>query len=128
MTNKRLNSLVQEIIDEDPELKENLKQLNPRVKLARALIQIRRFANLTQLQVAEAMGKDQPFVSRMESATGPFPDASSISAYAHACHSGFGLVFVPDDHMLAVSMSDEQDEQAFSDAMAKHNIEKTCAV
>ncbi|MEW8141733.1 MAG: helix-turn-helix transcriptional regulator [Candidatus Thiodiazotropha endolucinida] len=123
MANKSLKSLAQEIVDEDLELKENLKRSNPRIELARALIHIRRSARKTQQQVAEAMGTDQPFVSRMESAAGPFPDASSISAYANACHSGFGLLFVLDKKVFAVSMGDEQDEQAFSDAMALHNIE-----
>jgi transcriptional regulator with XRE-family HTH domain len=122
MANKSLKSIVKDIVDEDPKLKENLRSLNPRIELAKALIYIRRSAGMTQQQVAEAMKKDQPFVSRMESVSGPFPDITSISLYAHACHSGFGLVFVPDNNVLAVSMSGEHNKQAFSDAMATHNI------
>jgi transcriptional regulator with XRE-family HTH domain len=123
MTNKSLKSLMQEIVDDDPNLKENLKHLKPRVELARALIHIRRTAGLTRQQVAEVMDRDQSFVSRMESATGEFPNISSISAYAHACHSGFGLLFVQDIKAISVSMSDEKNEQAFSKAMALHDID-----
>ncbi|MCW4256352.1 MAG: helix-turn-helix domain-containing protein [Candidatus Thiodiazotropha taylori] len=124
MAKNSLKSLMKEMFDENIKFKENLKRLNPRVELARVLIYIRHSARMTQQQVAEAMGTDQPFVSRMESAAGPFPDASSISAYAHACHSGFGLVFVSNNRVIAVSMCTGQHEKVFSEAMALHNIEK----
>lgn len=107
MTQKSLKSLMQEIVDEDPKLKEDLKHLNPRVELARALIHIRRTAGMTRQQVAEVMDCDESLVTRMESATGEFPTVSIFSAYAHTCHSGFGLLFVADNNVLKVSMSDK---------------------
>lgn len=66
-------------------LDQRIRENTHRANLAMALARIRRVANLTQQAVAKAIGKDQAFVSRMESVTGPEPTADSIDAYVHAC-------------------------------------------
>ena len=125
MNSNSMKSIVDTIVNEDPGLKNKLKQMQPRIDLAKALYQLRRQANLTQKQVAKAMDKEQSFVSRMESVTGPFPDSNSISSYAHACHATMGYVFVSPNQeveVLSVPMGVESDRDVFSNVMELHNI------
>jgi transcriptional regulator with XRE-family HTH domain len=126
---KDLKSMLDEIVGDDPQFAEEMKQRQPRIDLAMVLVDLRRSADMTQKQVATIMGKDQSFISKMESASGPIPDAKSIAAYSHACKAGFGYIFVPPKHpegssadIFAISMNVDPEEEAFSEALAEHNI------
>lgn len=68
-----------------PEFEQRWRETKERRDLSWSLVQMRRSAGLTQNQLAKAMGKDQAFVSRMESATGPMPKAQHIALYAKNC-------------------------------------------
>ena len=126
---KGLKSMLDEIVGDDPQFAEEIKQRQPRIDLAMVLVGLRRGAEMTQKQVATIMGKDQSFISKMESASGPIPDAKSIAAYSRACNAGFGYIFVPPKHpqgsnddIFAISMNVDSEEEAFSEALAEHNI------
>ena len=122
----------QDIVNRKPALKAALKAAEPRIRLAIALTSLRRAAGLTQTQLAAKMGKDQAFVSKMESGSGPTPDTKSIAAFAYACNSGIGLVFTPHAHHLenaaitdafAISMNEESEvSKKFEEVMLKHNV------
>jgi ribosome-binding protein aMBF1 (putative translation factor) len=79
----------------DPEFRREYEALEPAYQLARALIEARSRAGLTQAQVAERMGTTQSVVSRMESGH-HLPSMSRILAYAKATHSYPKLVLVKD--------------------------------
>lgn len=128
-SNKDLKSMLDEIVGDDLQFAEEIKQRQSRIDLAMALVELRRGAEMTQKQVATIMGKDQSFISKMESASGPIPDAKSIAAFAHACNAGFGYIFVPlkhpegsNDDIFAISMNVDPEEELFSEALAEHNI------
>jgi len=53
-------------------------------RLAASLVNMREEAGLSQKELAKTMGKDQAFVSRMESAT-QHPKGANIDLYARAC-------------------------------------------
>lgn len=123
MTAKTMKSVMEELRQKSPELDQRLHASQQRRELALTLHGLRVKAGLTQKDVATLMGKDQAHVSRMESATGPFPDATSIVAYAHACKSSAGYVFVTPGEVLAVPLGDEEDSAAMEAAMHAHNID-----
>ena len=68
-----------------PEFEARWHETAERRELARSLIGMRRAKGLTQKELAQLMGKDQAFVSRMESATAPLPKAQHIALYARHC-------------------------------------------
>jgi len=127
MAVKSMKSVMHKIRQETPELDQRLHAARRREKLALALHGLRVNANLTQNQVAERMGKDQAHISRMESLTGPFPDMNSITAYAHACQSSAGYVFVTrkNQHssVVAVPLGNEEEDERLVAAMRAHNVE-----
>ncbi|WP_068809500.1 helix-turn-helix domain-containing protein [Thauera phenolivorans] len=98
-----------ELRRESPELDRRLRDSEPRRDLALALVGLRRNAGLTQTELAGAMGKDQAFVSRMESASGAFPSAASIEAYAQACNAAVAYVFASDGELVTVPLGRESE-------------------
>lgn len=128
MNTKSMKSIVDSITNEDPKLKDELKDMQPRIELTKALYKLRQDAELTQKQVAESMGVDQSFVSRMESVNGAFPNNDSIASYVHACHAVGGYVFVSEADrgtMVSVPMGVPEDREIFSETMEQYHIENT---
>lgn len=68
-----------------PEFEEAWRKSRERRYIGRALERLRRESNLTQVELAKRMGKDQAFVSRMESGRGPMPKAEHVALYAERC-------------------------------------------
>ncbi len=66
----------------DPEFRKEIEALRPEFKLARALIEARARAGLSQSDVAERMGTSQPAVARLES--GRKPTLKALERYAEA--------------------------------------------
>ena len=66
----------------DPEFGAELEALRPEFELARALIEARARAGLSQSEVAARMGTSQPAVARLES--GRSPTLKSLERYASA--------------------------------------------
>lgn len=88
-----IHGLIGETFEQRPKLQESWEAGARRRDLAMALVDLRKRAGLTQKQVAAALRWDQAQVSRMESATGPFPDARNVERYAQACGAEAGYVF-----------------------------------
>jgi len=88
-----MEDLERGVLEERPELRKRWEEGRRRRKLATALVRMRAEASLTQSQLAELLGWDQPRVSRMESVTGPEPGPDSIAAYAKACGVDAAYVF-----------------------------------
>lgn len=106
---RTMKSMMDELRRESPELDRRLRDSEPRRDLALALVGLRRNAGLTQTELAAAMGKDQAFVSRMESAAGAFPSATSIEAYAQACNAAVAYVFASDGELVTVPLGRESE-------------------
>lgn len=66
----------------DPNFRKEYEALKPEFKLARALIEARVEAGLSQNDVAERMGTSQPTVARLES--GHQPSLKTLERYAKA--------------------------------------------
>ena len=77
----------------DEEVARLWRESEPRRRLADTLISMRKSANLTQREVASRGRWDQSHVSRMESATGPWPQPESVRTYADICGFSAGYVF-----------------------------------
>ena len=105
--------------DRSPEHDQRVRESEVRRKLALSLVEIRRGAGLTQKEVAATMGRDQAFISRMESTVGPFPNPKSIEGYAHACNAAAGYVFAFMDHkrIMTVSFGDQDEAEALQSAV-----------
>ena len=101
-----------------------------RINLALALTRLRKASGLTQKQLANKMNKDQSFISRMESKSGPSPDSNSIVSFAKACNFDTGYLFtLSDNEILAVSMNRSKESQRnFYEKMFKHNISPTLKI
>lgn len=84
-------------LDERPELRKRWQEGKARRDLALMLTRLRTDAELTQSELAERLGWDQPRVSRMESVSGPQPTAESVASYAKACGADAGYVFAVKD-------------------------------
>ena len=67
----------------DPEARAEYERQRPGFELARTLIEARSRANMTQAQVADAMGTTQSVVARLESGNAK-PSWPSIERYAAA--------------------------------------------
>jgi transcriptional regulator with XRE-family HTH domain len=80
----------------DPKFKKAYEASEPEWQVARALIEARIRANLTQAQVAKRMRTTQSVVSRMESGH-HLPSMSRLQAYAKATggHAEFRIVHQP---------------------------------
>ncbi|MBM9593301.1 helix-turn-helix domain-containing protein [Roseitranquillus sediminis] len=73
------------MLERDPALNRSWNAHASKRRLALWLRAARREARLTQKALAERAGMSQPQISRMEDATGPLPDLSTIHAYLRGC-------------------------------------------
>lgn len=90
----RVRAMVAKQLRSQPALEEAWNESGPRRALSSALMRLRKQAGLTQAEVASAVeGWDQPYVSKLESATGPWPTQDTVRKFAEACHAGVGYVF-----------------------------------
>ena len=80
----------------DPKYKKAYTELEDEFIVAKALIQARTNANLTQKQIAERMGTTQSVVARIESGK-PLPSLKSLIRYAAAINSRIDLKLVQAD-------------------------------
>ena len=69
-----------------------------RREVGRMLERMRRSSEQTQAALAEKMGKDQAFISRMESGRGPMPKAQHIALWAKHCGFMTAYAFVRRDN------------------------------
>lgn len=93
----RLDKLIKGQLEKRPDLSEEWGQTELRRELASALIRLRKDAGLTQTQVAETAGWDQSYVSKLESALGPWPTHTNLERFSAACGADVALVFVSDE-------------------------------
>lgn len=78
----------------DPAFRAEYDALAPEFALARALIEARSNAGLTQAEVAERMGTTQSVVARIESGRNP-PNLRTLEKYAHAVGTRIAVTLVP---------------------------------
>jgi len=93
MTQEHLDPFLEEILENDSELKERVQRNSNRWQMAKQLLASRKEAGLSQAALAERTGMDQAQISRMESVTGPSPDQVSIHRYLSACGYVSGVVW-----------------------------------
>jgi ribosome-binding protein aMBF1 (putative translation factor) len=79
----------------DPEYVAAYNALEAEFALAAALIKARGDADLTQEQVAAAMGTTQAFIARLESGKG-LPSTRTLERFAKATHTKLRISFEPD--------------------------------
>jgi len=92
---RRLQDKHKELLN-DPKYKKAYAELEEEFLIAKALIQARTRANLTQKEVAKRMGTTQSVVARMESGK-PLPSLKSVVRYAAAVNSRIDLKLVQAD-------------------------------
>ena len=80
--------------DKDPEFREAYEALEEEFALASALIEARSRADMTQEQVAEAMGTTQAVVARLESGR-VMPSTRTLERFAKATGTKLRIAFVP---------------------------------
>jgi ribosome-binding protein aMBF1 (putative translation factor) len=80
----------------NPEFRKEYDALEEEFALASALIKARGDADLTQEQVAEAMGTTQAFVARLESGRG-LPSTRTLERFAKATHTRLRISFEPEN-------------------------------
>lgn len=80
----------------DPEYSVAYHALDEEFALASALIKARADAELTQEQVAQAMGTTQAFVARLESGRG-LPSTRTLERFAKATHTRLRISFEPEE-------------------------------
>ena len=78
----------------DPEFRAEYDALEDEFALASALIKARGDADLTQEQVAAAMGTSQAFVARLESGK-VLPSTRTLERFAKATHTKLRISFEP---------------------------------
>jgi ribosome-binding protein aMBF1 (putative translation factor) len=79
----------------DPEFRAAYDALEDEFALASALVKARGDAELTQEQVAEAMGTSQAFVARLESGRVK-PSTRTLERFAKATHTKLRISFEPE--------------------------------
>lgn len=79
----------------DPGFREAYDSLDEEFALAAALIRARSEADMTQAQVAEAMGTTQAVVARLESGRAK-PSTRTLQRFAKATKSRLRITFEPD--------------------------------
>ena len=79
----------------DPEFRAEYDALEDEFALASALIKARGDADLTQEQVAAAMGTSQAFVARLESGK-VLPSTRTLERFAKATHTKLRISFEPE--------------------------------
>lgn len=78
----------------DPAFRAEYDRLKPEFELARALLEARAKAGLTQAQVAKRMGTTQSVVARIESGRAP-PNLKTLDRYARAVGRRIAVKLVP---------------------------------
>jgi ribosome-binding protein aMBF1 (putative translation factor) len=78
----------------DPEFRTEYDALDDEFALAAVLIKARADADLTQAQVAAAMGTSQAFVARLESGKSR-PSTRTLERFAKATHTKLRIRFEP---------------------------------
>jgi len=79
---------------EDPEYREEYERLGPEFELARALIEARASAGLTQAELAERMGTTQSVIARLESGRVQ-PTTATLRRLARATGTRLKIAFEP---------------------------------
>lgn len=79
----------------DPEFKTAYDALEDEFALASALVKARGDADLTQEQVAAAMGTTQAFIARLESGR-VLPSTRTLERFARATHTRLRIRFEPE--------------------------------
>lgn len=88
-----LDSLIDELAQDDPDLPLRVAAALKRRELARQLCDRRRAAGLTQVQIAQRMGTSQGQVTRFES--GADTRLSTVARYAAALGVNIGWTITP---------------------------------
>jgi ribosome-binding protein aMBF1 (putative translation factor) len=83
----------------DPEFRAEYDALEDEFTLASALIKARGDADLTQEQLAAAMGTSQAFVARLESGKA-LPSTRTLERFAKATHTKLRISFEPEKPSL----------------------------
>lgn len=98
-------TLSEALFGEDPALRASFDANAEKRDLALALRRVRRWAGLTQSEVAGRSGLKQSHVSKIESATGPMPTTETLRKFAAACRARVRIDFIPEPeaHKKAVS-------------------------
>lgn len=65
--------------------------------IARALLDVRAHAGITQTQLTRRVGWDLSVASRLESPRGSLPDLATLATYARGCGVEAGLIFTNSD-------------------------------
>lgn len=79
---------------EEPDYREEYERLGPEFELARALIEARAAAGLTQAQLAERMQTTQSVIARLESGRVQ-PTTSTLQRLARATGTRLKIAFEP---------------------------------
>lgn len=87
-----------------PEFDQAWAESQERRRVGRLLERMRRDADETQASLAAKMGKDQAFISRMESGRGPMPKAQHIALWADHCGYMTAYAFVAKDEANSDSL------------------------
>jgi DNA-binding XRE family transcriptional regulator len=82
------------LLAEDEGLRTAFEAHSDKRNLALALRSLRRWAGLTQADLAERAGLSQSHVSKIESATGPMPSTETLHRYAAACDARVRIDFL----------------------------------
>lgn len=88
--------LKRKLLGEDAELRASFERNTEKRNLALAVRAMRKWAGLTQVEVAELSGLSQSHVSKIESATGPMPQTETLQKYAAACKARVWIEFQPE--------------------------------
>ena len=84
-------------LERSPEFDRAWAAARERRTVGRMLERMRRSSLHTQAALAEKMGKNQAFISRMESGRGPMPKAQHIALWARHCGFMTAYAFVKRD-------------------------------
>jgi ribosome-binding protein aMBF1 (putative translation factor) len=98
-TEERRYIPVEEVAKEwmqDPEFKAAYDALEDEFALASAVIRARADADMTQEEVALAMGTSQAFVARLEGGK-TIPSTRTLQKFARATHTRLRITFEPED-------------------------------
>ncbi|WP_306752429.1 helix-turn-helix domain-containing protein [Paracoccus actinidiae] len=86
-------SFIRELVETNPTGAELLNRNAAKANIARSLRQMRKAKGMTQGQVSETSGINQPMISRLESPLGSMPKLDSVMGYVTACDGHLSLEF-----------------------------------
>ena len=86
--------LARALLTEDESLRSSFDANMDKRNLALALRSLRRWAGLTQGDLAQRSGLSQSHISKIESATGPMPSTETLHRYAAACDARVRIDFL----------------------------------